>query len=179
MSTKRALTGGTGDVNPQYTSILVNESAASTFTQGTMPIPVLRGGFNGNGNNGRKYQVIELLKVIWSMSVGDGATGSSRTAVLTTSSQTAAVSWEDPDVVDRIQDSIVITTSGLYAPHRPEIHDFTDGAGHGLIIATENLFVGLVGTSQTNALNVRCRILYRFKNISVNEFVGLAIQQGG
>ena len=34
------LTGGTKDVNAQYTSIRVTESAANTFTQGTLALPV-------------------------------------------------------------------------------------------------------------------------------------------
>jgi len=168
------LTGGTRDVNPQYLSAIVTESAANTFTEVTIPLPVLRGNFGGQ----RKYQVLELLKVIWSMSTGDGATASQRLAQLTTSSQSASIDFDNPDLVTRFRDNIVITTSGLFHHIGPVIQDFTDNAGHGLIIATSDLFVGVVGTSQTNAIAAAVRIIYRFKNIGVDEFVGLAIQQG-
>lgn len=169
------LTGGTKDVNRQYTSVLVTESAANTFTQVEMQLPVLRGNFGGQN----KYQVIELLSVWIDPSEGDGATGSGRRVQVATSSQSAMIGMEDPDLVDKWEDAIIITTSGLYAPQRPIIHDHNDGAGHGEIIATNSLFIGLQGVSQTNALTARVRVYYRFKNIGVNEFVGLAIQQNG
>jgi len=168
------LTGGTRDVNPQYLSAQVTESAANTFTEVTIPLPVLRGNFGGQ----RKYQVLELLKVIWDPSIGDGATASLIRNQLTTSSQTAAIAMDNPDMVDFWRSDIIITTSGLYTVDRPIIHDFTDGAGHGIIIATSDLFLGVQGTSQTAALQTNVRLLYRFKNIGVDEFVGLAIQQG-
>ena len=168
------LTGGTKDVNAQYTSIRVTESAANTFTQGTLALPVLR------GNVGRsKYQVIELLKSWMVIGFGDGATASTKDVQVTTSAQTALLPFNNPDVVDYYSEDIIITTSGLYYPQNPIIHDFTDGAGHGIIIATNNMYVGVQGGSQTGALTVDYRIMYRFKNIGVDEFVGLSIQQNG
>ena len=53
------LTGGTRDVNPQAVNISTAESAANTFTQTSINLPVLRG-----GTTGRLYQVIELLKIL-------------------------------------------------------------------------------------------------------------------
>ena len=169
------LTGGTRDVNPQYASLDLTESAANTFTQGTLELPVLRGR-NGNG----RYQVIELLKAWVTISGGAGATGDGRNVQLATSSQTAmATTFGNPDIVMLWNDGIIITTSGLYVPQNPQTIDFTDGAGHGIIISTERMFFSVIGVSQTGALVSSLRILYRFKNISVDEFVGLAIQQGG
>lgn len=168
------LTGGTKDVNPQYSSIQVVESAANTFTQGTLNLPVLRGNMVGG-----KYQVIELLYAWLDLQTNDGATGSGRTVALTTTSQTAMQVLSNPDVVLMYNDLITITTSGLYVETNPKFYDFTDRAGHGIIIATESLFLSVIGTSQTAAQTARCRIFYRFKNVNVNEFIGLAIQQGG
>lgn len=178
MAKRRAgdmLTGGTRDVNPQYTSVGVTESAANTFTQVTMPVPVLRGNMGG----ARRYQVIELLKAWFTNSTGAGASGDGHVLQLTTTSQTAMITFTNPDLIMRYEDEIIITTSGLYENKNPKEFSFTDDAGHGLIIATENLYFGIQGTSQTGALTGTCRILYRFKNIGVDEFVGLAIQQGG
>ena len=166
------LTGGTKDVNPQYLTVAVTESAANTFTQTELQLPVLRGG-NMRGN---KYQVIELLKLMIDITAGDGATASERTLALTTSTQTAMQIITNPDVIAFFGDNIIITTSGLYSPERIKIIDLTDQAGHGIIIATQSVFLGLQGVSQTSALTARCRLYYRFKNISIDEFVGLAIQ---
>ena len=170
------LTGGTRDVNMQYTSIDLTESAANTFTQGTITLPVLR------GNVGRgKYQVIELLKVVFAISGGAGATGDGRNVQLSTTSKTTMVTTTqaDPDIVCFWNDGIIITTSGLYVATNPIEFNFTDGAGHGIIIATDQMFFAVQGVSQTGALTSSCRLFYRFKNISVDEFVGLAIQQNG
>lgn len=176
-SVSQMLTGGTNDVNPQYLSATVTESAANTFTQVDVAVPVLRG-FQGAGR-GKKYQVIELLKIWFDLTPGDGATASNRNVQLSTTSQAALIQLNDPDLIAKWSDAIVITTSGLFNPVMPAVLDFTDSAGHGLIIATETLHFGLIGTSQTNPLTARMRMFYRFKNISVDEFVGLSIQQGG
>jgi len=169
------LTGGTNDVNPQYTSTQIVESAANTFTQGSINLPVLR----GKTSNG-KYQVIELLKMMANITGNDGATASVRSFSISTASKSTAVpNINDPDVLYHYDDTITITTSGLYVQENPIEYDFTDGAGHGLIVATETMFFQLQGVSQTNALTANVRIIYRFKNIGVDEFVGLAIQQNG
>lgn len=56
--------------------------------------------------------------------------------------------------------------------------DLTDGAGHGMIVATPNVFLSIDSnnTADTNAVN--CRMGYRFKNVGLQEYVGLAIQFG-
>lgn len=170
------LTGGTKDVNPQYATVSVTESAANTFTQATLALPVLRGGNMGRGS---RYQVIELLWAWLDLQTNAGATGDGRDVILATTSQTALQTLQNPDVLFKYNDLITITTSGLYVEQNPHVFDFRDGAGHGIIVATENLYLGVIGTSQTATQTARCRIFYRFKNISIDEFVGLAIQQGG
>lgn len=61
-----------------------------------------------------------------------------------------------------------------------QIHrvDLTDGAGHGLIVATPNIFLA-VDSNNTGAQNdANVRVAYRFKNVGLQEYVGLAIQFG-
>jgi len=57
MSSRRALTGGTGDVNPQYISVALNQSAADSTNTFALNIPVQR------LPTGGKAQVMEVLKV--------------------------------------------------------------------------------------------------------------------
>lgn len=168
---RTSLTGGTGDVNPQTLTLNVAESAANTFTEAEFSIPVMRGAISST-----RYQVMELLKVEADVPPGDGATASGVNMQVTTSTQTGFQGYTNPDVVWQYRDSIVITTSGLTRHVRVRIYDYTDGAGHGMIIASPSLFIGVVGTSQGAALSGSVRLHYRFKNIGIQEFVGLAIQ---
>lgn len=59
-----ALTGGTGDVNPQWLNILVSMPASATDTQDYQAVPVSR----LPQANGRAM-VIEILKVIWDVDI--------------------------------------------------------------------------------------------------------------
>lgn len=64
-----------------------------------------------------------------------------------------------------------------------DIHDLTDGAGHGVLIATDNIWLTAfingavpdIGT--TAALNVFCEILYRFKKVTLQEYIGIVQSQ--
>jgi len=169
------LTGGTGDINLQYLDISVTESAANTFTQTTANIPVLRS-FTGQ----RKYQCMELLRAQVKIPLGSGATGDEMNWMLTTTSKSAMLAnFTDPDIILLGAVGTIITTSGQYNPILMHNYDFSDGAGHGIILAGQQLFFSFIGTSQASAQSASVRLFYRFKNIGVDEFVGLAIQQQG
>lgn len=64
-----------------------------------------------------------------------------------------------------------------------DIHDLTDGAGHGVLIATDSIWltgfingaVPDIGT--TAAVNVYAEILYRFKKVSLQEYIGIVQSQ--
>lgn len=67
MSSKRALTGGTNDVNPQSISFIITESAPDTTTTLSVNIPVQR------LPSGRGAQVLEVLKVSYNGSTFAGS----------------------------------------------------------------------------------------------------------
>jgi len=71
MSSRRALTGGTGDVNPQALSWSITESGTDTTTVFTLNIPIQR------LPQGRGAQVLEILRVSY-----NGATFGGGTAAL-------------------------------------------------------------------------------------------------
>lgn len=64
-----------------------------------------------------------------------------------------------------------------------DYHDLTDGAGHGVLIATDNVWLTAflngavpdIGT--TAALNVYADLLYRFKKVTLQEYVGIVQSQ--
>jgi hypothetical protein len=58
-----------------------------------------------------------------------------------------------------------------------QVLDLTDGAGHGLLIATDNIFMTVYSTNTGVANEVGCKILYRWKNVSVEEYIGIVQSQ--
>lgn len=64
-----------------------------------------------------------------------------------------------------------------------DIHDLTDGAGHGVLIATDNVWLtawlnGAVPDIGTTAqLNVYAELLYRFKKVTLQEYIGIVQSQ--
>ena len=168
-----SLTGGTNDVNPQFQTMNVVESAANTFTQSTINVPVLRVGMSSS-----RAQVIELLGIDVFWPKGDLGSADQIDIQLSTSSKTALSTLDDPDVVIRdYKENNLVGAAGMYEVTGYKRYDFTDGAGHGIIIATPQLFWAVQGTSQGSALTLAGRLFYRFKNVSLTEFVGLSLQQ--
>jgi hypothetical protein len=47
-----------------------------------------------------------------------------------------------------------------------------------LIVATPNIFLGIDSTNTGNVNGANFRCAYRFKNVGLQEYVGLAIQFG-
>jgi hypothetical protein len=66
---------------------------------------------------------------------------------------------------------------GLMAMPTTQVLDLTDGAGHGLLIATDNIFMTVYSSNTGNANEVGCKILYRWKNVSVEEYIGIVQSQ--
>lgn len=171
MSSARALTGGTFDVNPQYISFTATESGVDTFTEEEINIPVMRIAQSRN-----RAQVIELLKLFVHRGGGTG-NGDALDWHLSTESRTTMGNMGDSEIILQDNDFYSLVTNGAVLQRGTIVYDFTDNAGHGLIIATPKLYFGIEGSSQTAAQTITGKILYRFKNVSLQEFIGLAIEQ--
>lgn len=175
-----ALTGGTGDVSPQLITQRVIMSAANTYTEATIPIPVARFQLRRG-----KSMVMELLKVYWDLGPSDsnpsaGGNVSTILAQLSTVSLTN-VAPNDPRVISYCNREYrgAFTAAGTYltVTTDPYVDDKTDGAGHGVIIATDNIFIGIVTGNFVAASQVDFRILYRFKEVSLEEYIGIVQSQ--
>ena len=174
------LTGGTNDVNPQFMNLQVTQSAADTFTQVTFPVPIQRLQQSG------RAQVMEVLKIFAEASSIQVASAvivtRSISAQLTTKSFAASVNLAEPTCFWRYQKEVsnAFSTGGsltVASEVEPYISDMTDGAGHGVLIATDNIFLGL-GSTQTSISNsVTVKILYRWKDVSIQEYVGIVQSQ--
>jgi len=174
------LTGGTNDVNPQFMNLSVTQSAADTFTQITTQIPIQRLATMG------RAQVMEVLKVIFQSSDIITATAplvtKSVQIALTTKSFGAAVNLNEPTCFAIYQkgatNAFTAAGTGMIANEiEPYVLDLTDGAGHGFLVASDNIFLqaSSVGTGVSNSGFVK--ILYRWKDVSVQEYVGIVQSQ--
>lgn len=174
------LTGGTNDVNPQFMNLSLTQSAADAFTQVTFPVPIQRLQQAG------RAQVMEVLKVICESSsitaTNAAATNRAISAQLTTKSFAASVGLSEPTCFWRYQKELLnaFTANGtglIYNEVEPNVADMTDGAGHGVLIASDNIFLAL-GSLNTGAANtVQVKILYRWKDVSVQEYIGIVQSQ--
>lgn len=174
------LTGGTHDVNPQFMNIVVtnttgvNTGAVTTYVLPKSPIT----------QNGRA-QIIEILKIFWENGpmLHTDAQFSQSLAVCTANPGTAAaVLLSDPKCLALLRTESVSTTASQWTENdRIKVTDLTDGAGHGVLVATDNLFVQnwqgnqalTMGSAVDPPLYPSVKILYRYKNVSVQEYIGI------
>lgn len=197
MSGKRAyssLSGGTGDTNPQFYSTSTPTLQTSyTSTSVTMPPGI------GLSTGGRPL-AMEILKIFYEVinatlsnpliptaTYAPGATTATEAQVriyLTSknfSSTEPPLSYGDATVLDMldlkvpIYESTAASTLATALGPFPIVHDLTDGAGHGVLYANQNMFIGGIQTGAGNAIG-RIKILYREKYITQAELLGLVLQ---
>lgn len=175
------LTGGSGDVSPQYFTLPANTlSAANTFTEGAIPTPVPR-----NKVQGDRVTVMEVLKVYFNNPEPDNnpAAGGSvvtATAQLSTSS-TAGTSFGNVKVFAFCEKIVrgAFTAAGSYGCEvvDPYVWDCSDAAGHGILVATDNIYFGCNTVGFTATATFTARILYRMKSITLAEYIGIVQSQ--
>lgn len=203
------LTGGTGDVNPQWYRLAVVVDVGSTsnvpgntvsaFAQQQYPVPVPRFAVKSG-----KAIVMEVLKIRWSINNNlVEATQPSDSALSFAVDTSAFLTTRDPQetepkvtdggTVDYMNADVVFANNGqatgIFSEHHPavnpEYHDLTDGAGHGVLIATDQIFLSISSTlftlaplvaTETSA-SANCDILYRFKEVALQEYIGIVQSQ--
>lgn len=171
MSTSKSLTGGTYDVNPQWFTIQLSQSAADTTTTQGFNIPIQRLKTQG------RAQVLEILKIYWFYT--NPAEVDSQGAFFLTTNNTSAITvvTNSPGLIDFVFYASKITTSGSYLDDRPKIHDLTDGAGHGYLVATDSVYLQIQSNATSVANSCTVRMLYRWKNVSLPEYIGIVQSQ--
>jgi len=180
------LTGGTGDVNPQFLSVRIGQSLRNTVVVSNFICPVARTKQMGN-----RVTVMEILK-IWLSFHGPPEIG------LTTASHNMTTygaiyigdqdhlrSFEHWSVLAqtyiRTMSRIVADSTYGFEQEMPYYHDLTDGAGHGVLVATDTMTI-IISTSgyEVDVLNAcEAKILYRFKNVGLTEYLGIVQSQQG
>ena len=172
-----ALTGGSKDVNPQEFVITGTQTApdAPTVIQQPLPIPRLptKEGYN---------LVIEVLWVQFYNTTAVNTAGITTVGMSLTTNPQAP-----PNVASQIADirALSIWFKQAFNPAVPQSlnldcmyeDDLTDQAGHGILLATDNVFfvITSVGTGVANA--GVCRFGYRFKEVKLVEYIGIVQSQ--
>jgi hypothetical protein len=128
---------------------------------------------------------MEVLKVYFDLSEAD-ANPAAAGGVITEScqistKQLAIFDSSQPSVFAFCQKTIrgAFTAAGSYGMiyYEPYCFDMTDAAGHGVLIATDNMFVGLNTTNFVAVATVNIKILYRMKNVTLAEYIGIVQSQ--
>ena len=177
-----SLTGGTGDVNPQWFNLGLSNMTA-TYADAAIQLPRERLPY------GNASQVMEVLRVEFSpagtstLNITAGTDSAARIYVTTKtfgiveptatqSSGNVIAKWR----VEMPSEGTGLTTCIMNTPF---VVDLTDGVGHGLLVATDSIFVGNIQTAATSPINasVNVRLLYRWKNVGLSEYIGIVSSQ--
>lgn len=178
-----ALTGGTGDVNPQYMHGVVTLKATDTITERAFNTPVVRIPKTGRAT------IMEVLKIFWLPEIWESsvATRHRLSQVISFSTiaqgETALTTFDQPNcfAAFAVEKECAFTATGSmngYSQRGPLVYDLTDGAGHGFLIAGDRIFVQCDTAECTPAVYIfPFKILYRFKNVSLTEYIGIVQSQ--
>lgn len=181
MSKKRRggdeLTGGTGDVNPQFLSMQITQTSNNSRIVVPITVPLDRYHING-----QKVGAIEILKIF--VDIADTALPLAAGQFIAMQLATvnfpgaANLATGDPRVILTASYTCQLITSGADVFDAPLVYDFTDGAGHGIIMAVDTMYLSLItGTSWGGVATGSVKILYRYKNIGLSEYLGIVQSQ--
>lgn len=183
---RRSLTGGTGDVKPQ---LLTLDTPFTTninrVVAAKVPLPISR-----IGNKGMKAQILEVLKVWFFPGLDDIEDANNVMAgmlstklifpnesVATTPILASLV--REPTVIASFMNRGVFATTGGSQVTYPILIDLTDNAGNGVLVATDNIFItfGFVDITLLDPIKMSAKVLYRFVNVGIKEYVGIVQSQ--
>jgi len=178
-----SLTGGTGDVNPQYMHGHVTMATTDTPHTMSFAVPIVR------LPQGGRVTIVEVLKIFW-----QPAPWMLNTALQVRQIQYIAFStvsfgnalraeFNEANVfaymkIEHEGAFTALGSMGAYSHPTPLVYDLTDGAGHGFLLATDRIFVQADSDVMTPNINTNdFKILYRFKTVGLQEYVGIVQSQ--
>lgn len=183
--TNDVLTGGSKDVNPQFLAFSATVGPGLGQTTSQVNLPQSRIGAAPTN----KAMVMEWLKIFVESPQVDQETftiqvHNSYWAISTVNFGTSLVDLGTPGVIMAGQDlnRAAFNAGGSANVHHlitPQVIDLTDGAGHGFLVATDNIFVQVDTDGFTLQATFAFRVLYRFKEVSLVEYIGIVQSQQG
>lgn len=162
-----SLTGGTGDVNPQWFKMYQGPGAQDKTASTKMAIPVQR------LQSRSKALVMEILRVRYLVRSGEGESSHNHVGLSTISPPTA--SKPDNSMGYIISALHVAPTEAIKQGAMEE--DMTDGAGHGTLVATDFLYPFVCSTAASPQGTWDIWVLYRWKAVDLQEYSGMLQSQ--
>jgi len=181
-TTGDTLTGGTRDVNPQFFNMHLTQLNPNAITEAAFNTPVVR----IPGASGR-VTIMELLKVYWM-----AASFSPALVALLKQSQYLSITsvpmgivslanLAEPNVIIQLNIEAATAFTAAGSLHDYENHlimvDLTDGAGHGVLFAGDRIYMQGSTSNMVGNKIFSVKLLYRFKTVSLTEYVGIVQSQ--
>lgn len=173
------LTGGTGDVNPQWLNIISSANIGTSFATTTVPTPI-----NKFPEGSGRVVIMEILKVMFFPgALVTPTTNSNLQMYLTTKNFASTVptnGFAEGSLIAGVMFTYNFATSGSSNTNWPMVVDLTDGSGHGMLVATDNLYLGIIQSGANEpmtAATVKVKVLYRFKKVALQEYIGIVQAQ--
>lgn len=181
------LTGGSYDVNPQTLLLnAVKQPANDTLvTAGTgLPIPRLP------IKQGRSL-VMELLRASFIVPNSGYVAGAQTwiSGILTTNPEASDNHtfannqglgfFNDPRTIAQVGFGTLASAAPTAIDRYATITevDLTDEAGHGYLVATDNLYIALSSQATATQQTMSVDVTYRFKDVSLEEYIGIVQSQ--
>ena len=177
------LTGGSGDVNPQFAFGTITLSAANTFTEANIPLPALSMVANAMGGRGfsAKGAVLELLWVDWEYGGEVFNLNAERYSwSISRGNQSAVLALDNPECIATGSQRMALVTSGAVLMQDTNRFDLTAGDGHGLLVSLPSnnaLRIQCSSTGLGSVITMEFRVAYRVKLIDMQEFIGMLSSQ--
>lgn len=176
------LTGGSGDINPQFFSGKTHTVVADQAITYEFQTPISR-----LPKTGQRIPVMEVLKIF------SYITPKSVMAVAQTSfaiSQTFGThdfgTTDTPPYDPKVMVKFEMHSAGAFTPggsfyatptFEPLEVDLTDGMGHGVLVATDYIYVQINTVNWAATFVGAFKILYRIKNVALTEYIGIVQSQ--
>lgn len=174
-----SLTGGTGDVNPQILTVVATQTAANTTTVVQQPLPIPRYPTSKDRSLVMEFLWLDYYHTNPTLTAGVINTNLVTVTTNPTSFTTAAGALQDSRLIDAWwKNTIVAGAPGdRYDLLAEQTQDLTDKAGHGIIVASDNLYFGVYSQNTGVADSFVIKAAYRWKEVSLTEYIGIVQSQ--
>jgi len=183
MSRKRGycgdqLTGGSGDVNPQYIQCVMDPATPGNPEEWQIMTPYSR-----MARTGQHVTIMEVLSVTWEIPQVPVPIGAVSDLLLNMYVATRPGTNGEvmaPGVIDSMKLQVQHPTTVLNGAsvwfQRTIEHNLSDSAGHGILVGTDAIWLGSSGTA---AWHIRggVKIMYRFKTVGLQDYIGIVTAQ--